>query len=60
MLDGVLVHADGGAALEAASPALVSVRFVNDAAALLLGLADVLAVSSNGPLKKTKKMKQLF
>lgn len=51
MLNGVFVHADGRASLEPASPALVAMGFVDDAAALGLGLAHVLTVASNRTLK---------
>ena len=62
MLDSVLVHADGGAALEPTSAALVPVGLVDDAAALVLGFANVLTVPTNRSLeiKKAKKIKMLF
>ena len=57
VLDGVLVHADGGAALEPTSAALVPVGLVDDAAALVLGFAKVLTVPTNRSLKIKKKLK---
>lgn len=62
VLDSVLFHADGGAALEPTSAALVPVGLVDDAAALVLGFANVLTVPTNRSLeiKKAKKIKMLF
>lgn len=47
MLDGLLVHTDSSAAFEPTGPALVPVGLVDDAGALGLGLAHVLAVSAD-------------
>ena len=55
VLDGLLVHADVDAALEAARAALVAVRLVHEAGALGLGLADVLAIAADGALKETRR-----
>ena len=52
VLDGVLVHADLGAPLEPAGPALVPVGLVHQAGTLGLGLAHVLPVPPDGSLEE--------
>ncbi len=59
MLDGLLVHADGGTALEPAGPALVPVGLIDNAGTLGLGLAHVLSVTANGTLEKKMKIEKL-
>ena len=51
----IFVHADLDAFSEPAGAALVAVRLVDDARAFALGLAHVLAVTSDGTLQQQQQ-----